>query len=71
MDRARCFLSAKRSPRTLVQLRPQVRVTVGVSGTGGGASRSLLNQEIDISDASRPIKASEAAKAVAAGIRVY
>jgi len=40
---------------------------VGVSGTGGGFKK-FANQEIDISDASRPIKASEAAKAVAAGI---
>jgi phosphate transport system substrate-binding protein len=46
---------------------PKVRVTVGVSGTGGGFKK-FANQEIDISDASRPIKASEAAKAVAAGI---
>jgi len=46
---------------------PKVRVTVGVSGTGGGFKK-FVNQEIDISDASRPIKASEAAKAVAAGI---
>ncbi len=35
-----------------------VRVTVGVSGTGGGFSKFLRN-ETDINDASRPIKASE------------
>lgn len=38
---------------------PRVRVTVGVSGTGGGFSK-FVREEIDISDASRPIKAVEA-----------
>lgn len=37
---------------------PDVRVTVGVSGTGGGFKR-FAAKEIDISDASRPIKAKE------------
>ncbi|RMG25470.1 MAG: PstS family phosphate ABC transporter substrate-binding protein [Armatimonadetes bacterium] len=37
---------------------PNVRVTVGISGTGGGFKK-FLNREIDISDASRPIKPSE------------
>jgi phosphate transport system substrate-binding protein len=37
------------------------RVTVGVSGTGGGFERFCRN-EIDLSNASRPIKLSEAAK---------
>ena len=41
---------------------PQVRVTVGLSGTGGGFSK-FLRGETDISNASRPIKASEAAQA--------
>jgi phosphate transport system substrate-binding protein len=35
-----------------------VRVTVGISGTGGGFQR-FCNGETDLSDASRPIKASE------------
>lgn len=35
-----------------------VKVTVGISGTGGGFER-FTNNEIDISDASRPIKDSE------------
>ncbi|MCH2151889.1 MAG: PstS family phosphate ABC transporter substrate-binding protein [Phycisphaerales bacterium] len=39
---------------------PNVRVTVGVSGTGGGFKR-FAAKEIDISDASRPIKTSEMA----------
>ena len=37
---------------------PKVRVTVGVSGTGGGFKR-FVAKEIDISNASRPIKANE------------
>lgn len=46
---------------------PRVRVTVGVSGTGGGFKK-FINREIDISNASRPIKGSEAEKSIAAGI---
>lgn len=38
---------------------PGVRVTVGISGTGGGFKR-FSRGETDISDASRPIKGSEA-----------
>ncbi len=37
---------------------PKVRVTVGISGTGGGFKRFCIG-ETDISDASRPIKLSE------------
>lgn len=43
------------------------RVTVGVSGTGGGFERFCKN-EIDLSNASRPIRLSEAAKCHEAGI---
>jgi len=39
-----------------------VKVTVGISGTGGGFKKFAAG-EIDISDASRPIKATEAAAA--------
>ncbi len=39
-------------------VQPRVRVTVGVSGTGGGFKKFLAG-EIDINDASRPIKESE------------
>lgn len=46
---------------------PRVRVTVGVSGTGGGFKK-FLAQEIDINDASRSIKGSEIEQAVASGI---
>jgi phosphate transport system substrate-binding protein len=40
------------------RVEPGVRVTVGVSGTGGGFSKFCAG-ETDISDASRPIKQSE------------
>jgi phosphate transport system substrate-binding protein len=49
-----------------ITVQPRVRVTVGVSGTGGGFKKFLAG-EIDINDASRPIKASELKKADAAG----
>jgi phosphate transport system substrate-binding protein len=39
-----------------------VRITVGVSGTGGGFKK-FIRDEIDINDASRPIKDQEAATA--------
>lgn len=46
---------------------PQVNVTVGVSGTGGGFKK-FARGEIDISDASRPIQAEEAEQCRQAGI---
>lgn len=46
---------------------PNVRVPVGVSGTGGGFSK-FLRGEIDINDASRPIKPSEIEQAEQNGI---
>ncbi len=45
----------------------QIRVTVGTSGTGGGFQKFIAG-ETDISDASRPIKASEVEKAREAGV---
>ncbi|MCG3188007.1 MAG: Protein SphX [Rhodocyclaceae bacterium] len=45
-----------------------VRVTVGISGTGGGFKK-FCRGEIDISDASRPILAKEMADCRAAGIK--
>lgn len=42
---------------------PEVRVTVGVSGTGGGFKK-FLRKEIEICNASRPIKPSEQEEAV-------
>lgn len=46
---------------------PDVRVPVGVSGTGGGFKK-FIGKEIDINDASRKIKDKEAAEAKAAGV---
>jgi phosphate transport system substrate-binding protein len=46
---------------------PRVRVTVGVSGTGGGFKKFLAG-EIDINDASRPISDSEKEIATATGL---
>ena len=48
--------------------RHNVRITVGVSGTGGGFQK-FCNGETDISDASRPIKASEANLCAQRGIK--
>ena len=46
---------------------PEVGITVGTSGTGGGFKK-FINGETDISMASRPIKDSEAAELAANGI---
>ena len=45
----------------------KVNITVGISGTGGGFERFCRN-EIDLSNASRPMKASEAVNCKAANI---
>ncbi len=50
-----------------MKVNPRVRVTVGVSGTGGGFSK-FVRGETDINDASRPIKPTEAALAAENGI---
>ncbi len=50
-----------------MKAHPRVRVTVGVSGTGGGFSK-FLRRETDISNASRPIKPSEQALAEQNGV---
>jgi phosphate transport system substrate-binding protein len=49
------------------RMYPDTRVTVGVSGTGGGFKRFCAG-EIDISDASRPIKDEEAQECAANSI---
>ena len=51
-----------------IHKRGKVRVTVGISGTGGGFKR-FCRGETDISDASRPIMAAEMASCAAAGIK--
>lgn len=48
-------------------IAPDVRVTVGVSGTGGGFKK-FGRKETDISDASRPIKAEEIAMCKESGV---
>ena len=52
------------------KVHPNVRVNVGVSGTGGGFKRFTVG-ETDISDASRAIKDSEHEAAVANGIEYH
>jgi phosphate transport system substrate-binding protein len=47
--------------------QPRVRVTVGISGTGGGFKKFLAG-ETDINDASRPIKSKELELAAQRGI---
>jgi len=46
---------------------PNVRITVGISGTGGGFQK-FCRQETDISDASRPIKSTEIEACQKAGV---
>jgi len=48
----------------------RVRVTVGVSGTGGGFQRFCRN-EIDLADASRPMRVSEAASCKANNVGAW
>jgi len=49
------------------KINPDIRVNVGVSGTGGGFKRFQVG-ETDINDASRPIKASEAEECAKNGV---
>jgi phosphate transport system substrate-binding protein len=49
---------------------PDVQVNVGISGTGGGFKR-FTTGETDISDASRPIKDSEAESAAQNGVQYH
>jgi phosphate transport system substrate-binding protein len=48
--------------------QPDVRVPVGISGTGGGFKK-FCAKEIDISNASRPMKATEAETCKASGVQ--
>ncbi|MAI73138.1 MAG: phosphate-binding protein [Rhodopirellula sp.] len=49
---------------------PRVKISVGVSGTGGGFKRFTIG-DTDISDASRPIKDSEFAAARKTGVNFF
>ena len=61
------FPVTARAAEAYMATAPGVRIAVGVSGTGGGFGK-FVRREIDISNASRPIKAGEVEKAEAAGI---
>lgn len=50
--------------------RQKIKVTVGISGTGGGFKK-FCRGETDVSDASRPILKSEMADCAKAGIEYY
>ena len=52
----------------LRSVHPQIQVTVGISGTGGGMKKFAAG-EIDICDASRAIKQKEADKCAAKGVK--
>ena len=49
-------------------VNPNIQITIGISGTGGGMKK-FGNNEIDIADASRPIKTIEAHKCDSNGIK--
>lgn len=51
-----------------IQERGKIRVTVGISGTGGGFKK-FCRGETDISGASRPIKEKEMVKCAEAGVK--
>lgn len=51
-----------------LKVHPRVQVTVGISGTGGGFKKFCAG-EIDINDASRPIKPSEQEAAIAGSVQ--
>jgi phosphate transport system substrate-binding protein len=50
------------------KVQPKVRITVGISGTGGGFER-FCRGEIDLADASRPIRSTEYQRCQQAGIK--
>jgi phosphate transport system substrate-binding protein len=52
------------------ETRGSVRVTVGISGTGGGFKK-FCRGEIDVQDASRPISTSELEACRAGGVQFY
>lgn len=52
------------------ETKGNIRITVGVSGTGGGFKK-FCRGELDISNASRPIQKSEMEICAAAGIKYY
>ena len=61
------FLISEAMAASFSKLHPDVRISVAFSGTGGGFKKFAAG-ELDISDASRPIKAAEADKCKENGI---
>lgn len=61
------FVVSQAVAEEFMKNHPKADVTVGTSGTGGGFKK-FSNGEIDIADASRPIKESEAAACKEKGI---
>jgi phosphate transport system substrate-binding protein len=53
-----------------IQKRGKIRVTVGISGTGGGFKK-FCRGETDVQDASRPILVAEMEACRAAGVKYY
>ena len=62
------FLISEAAAEDFGKLHPDVRVNVGVSGTGGGFKR-FVTGETDISNASRPMKVTESSSAEKNGIQ--
>ena len=50
------------------QVQPKVKITVGISGTGGGFEK-FCRGEIDLANASRAIKSTEYAKCRENGVK--
>lgn len=61
------YLISEKVATNFKKLHPGVNISIGISGTGGGFKK-FANGETDISDASRPIKKTEADKCKANGI---
>lgn len=61
------FPITEAASRAFQRFAPKVEVHLGVSGTGGGFKK-FCRGEIDISDASRPIKQSESKRCAEAGV---
>lgn len=61
------FLVTEAAAEEFQKTTPAYRVTVGISGTGGGFKK-LCNAEVDVAQASRPIKPSESAQCQANGV---
>ncbi len=61
------LLISEAAATVYMKTHPEVNITVGASGTGGGFKKFAAG-ETDISDASRPIKPKEVQKAKANGI---